>query len=215
MPFHQYKALLQFSNADPAGGKHLQQIRRHIPQIMVISSFCDGDGILLLVYIGAELGILRDSSFIPQIVGQSDLLSIQTVKGTVAITAVARSAGSGQMHAKVHSQLVQGVHSLDHLHSGHLLLEDNGGTGQCMKFRFVPVFKPAELECGGRNGHLFSGHFFYKLQIVFLLIALGSGVGAAAPIPAVRLWILGIAPVPTGWGDISAFPMRSEGRRTG
>lgn len=54
---------------------------------MVISSFCDGDGILLLVYIGAELGILRDSSFIPQIVGQSDLLSIQTVKGTVAITA--------------------------------------------------------------------------------------------------------------------------------
>ena len=94
------------------------------------------------------------------------------------------------MHAKVHGQLVQGVHSPDYLHSGHLLLEDNGGTGQCMEFRFIPVFKPAELECGGRNGHLFSGHFFYKLQIAFLLIALGSGMGAAAPAPAARSWIL-------------------------
>ena len=54
IPHHQL--FLQLAQADSGFTQHLQQVGRHIPQVMVISGLGNGDGLFFVIHIDTELG---------------------------------------------------------------------------------------------------------------------------------------------------------------
>ena len=138
--------LLQFPQTDPGFSQHIQQIGRYIPQVVVILGHADGDGLFLVIRIGAELGSGRDARLPPQVVRQLQHSILQIVEGTAILAVVASAADHGQMDGEFCCQLVQGVYCLDQLHGGHLLFQNDHRAVQSVDLGLVIGLKAADLE---------------------------------------------------------------------
>ena len=113
---------------------------------MVILGHADGDGLFLVIRIGAELGSGRDARLPPQVVRQLQHSILQIVEGTAILAVVASAADHGQMDGEFCCQLVQGVHCLDQLRGGHPLFQNDHRAVQSVDLGLFIGLKAADLE---------------------------------------------------------------------